>query len=112
MYIFSLLANERTRTINQQGTLTNKIARVSTISAPRQYLQSNVHICKKKKPQFAIPTSIFRNYPQKGAQGDAVHILSPLKEFLKRIKQKRPLKDHKYMFDGGKTHSTQLPLED
>ena len=35
---------------------------------------------------------IFRNCPLKVVQGDAVYILSALKVFLKRMKQKRPLK--------------------
>ena len=35
------------------------------------------------------------NCPQKGAKGDAVYIVNALKVFLKRIKQKRPLKVHK-----------------
>ena len=56
---------------------------------------------------------IFRNCPQKGAQWDAVYILSTLKVFFKRIKQKRLLKVPPPMLAGvGKTRFTQLPLED
>ena len=37
---------------------------------------------------------IFRNCPLKGAQVYSVYVLSALKVFLKRMKQKRPLKVH------------------
>ena len=37
---------------------------------------------------------MFRNCPLKGAQRDAVYILSAIKCFLKRMKQKRSLKVH------------------
>ena len=39
-------------------------------------------------------TIFFLNCPHEGAQGDAVYILSALIVFLKRMKQKGPLKVH------------------
>ena len=48
----------------------------------------------KKKIGQVFFYLIFRNCPQKGAQGDAVYILSAIKVFLKRMKQKKLLKVH------------------
>ena len=47
-----------------------------------------------KKQQQKIDFFLLPNCPLKGSQGDAVFILSALKVFLKRMKQKRPLKVH------------------
>ena len=44
---------------------------------------------------------IFRNCHLKGAQRDVVYILSALKVFLKRMKQKRPLKNHPPLLQRG-----------
>ena len=53
---------------------------------------------KKKSNQINLTKFYFYHFfliaPQKGAQEDAFYILSALKVFLKRMKQKRPLKVH------------------
>ena len=49
---------------------------------------------KKQKKMEIFLFLIFKNFSLKGAQGDAIYVLSALKVFLKRIKQKRPLKVH------------------
>ena len=68
---------------------------------------------KQQQQNWTIFYFFFRNWPQKGAHGDCVYILSALKVFLERIKQKRPLKVHPPMLGGvSKTRSIQLPLED
>ena len=54
------------------------------------YKSTNLYIYQS----IHLPIYTSTNCPLKGAQGDAVYILSALKVFLKRMKQKRPLKVH------------------
>ena len=53
-----------------------------------------IKIKKKFKIGQVFFYLIYRNCPQKGAQGNAVYILSAIKVFLKRMKQKKLLKVH------------------
>jgi hypothetical protein len=53
--------------------------------------QTNKKNQKKKLDKFFF-FLIFRNCPQKSANGDAINIVNAFKVFLKKMKQKRPLK--------------------
>jgi len=54
--------------------------------------QTNKKNRKKKKLDNFFCFLIFRNCPQKSANGDAINIVNAFKVFLKKMKQKRPLK--------------------